>query len=29
MENLEKLFNQFLDCVQTLQTALNVLFTEA
>lgn len=29
MENLEKLFNQFLDCVQTLQTALNVSFTEA
>ena len=29
MENFEKLFNQFLDCVQTLQTALNVSFTEA
>ena len=29
MENFEKLFNQFLDCVQTLQKALNVSFTEA
>lgn len=29
MENFEKLFNQFLDCVQTLQNALNVSFTEA
>lgn len=29
MENFEKIFNQFLDCVQTLQTALNVSFTEA
>ncbi|AEG40616.1 class I SAM-dependent methyltransferase [Lactobacillus kefiranofaciens] len=29
MENFEKIFNQFLDCVQTLQAALNVSFTEA
>lgn len=29
MENFENLFNQFLDCVQTLQKALNVSFTEA
>lgn len=29
MGKFEKLFNQFLDCVQTLQKALNVSFTEA
>lgn len=29
MKNFEKIFNQFLDCVQTLQDALNVSFTEA
>lgn len=29
MNNFEKLFNQFMDCVHTLQTALNVSFTEA
>jgi site-specific DNA-methyltransferase (adenine-specific) len=29
MKNIENLFNQFLDCVQTLQTALNVNFSDA
>lgn len=29
MNNFEKIFNQFMDCVHTLQTALNVSFTEA
>lgn len=29
MKNFEQVFNQFLDCVQTLQSALNVSFTEA
>lgn len=29
MENFERIFKQFLDCVETLQTALNVSFKEA